>query len=119
MTTGLTGTFSFPISTPGATASVSVMPTKGGCTFNPSVVNLNGITGSRTVNFTGTGASCVGVARPTAVDPGTARWSAGRGGAAATPQPTTRTIRRRKPRQGWPASRRRSDTTPAPGLTPA
>ena len=39
VTTGLTGTFSFPISTPGTTASVSVMPTKGGCTFNPSVVN--------------------------------------------------------------------------------
>ena len=70
VTTGITGTFSFPINVPGARASFSIQPTRGGCTFNPSAVNLNGITGNRTDNFTGTGAACVGVAQATAVDPG-------------------------------------------------
>jgi CxxC motif-containing protein (DUF1111 family) len=118
-TTGLTGTFSFPVNAPGRTASVSVMPTRGGCTFNPSVVNLNGITGSRTVNFTGTGASCVGVARATAVDPGPRGGPPG-AGAPATPQA--------QQNPDDPAAQAAvasaclstsSNTTPAPGLSPA
>ena len=117
-TTGLTGTFSFPISTPGATASVSVMPTKGGCTFNPSVANLNGITGSRTVNFTGTGASCVGVARPTAVDPGPRGGPPGAGTPPATP-PANPDDPAEQAQAGVACLSTTSDTTPAPGLTPA
>ncbi len=117
-TTGLTGTFSFPISTPGRTASVSVMPTKGGCTFNPSVVNLNGLTGSRTVNFTGTGASCVGVAQATAVDPGPRGGPPG-AGAPRTPQPINPDDPAAQAQAGVACLSTSSDTTPAPGLSPA
>jgi CxxC motif-containing protein (DUF1111 family) len=118
VTTGLTGTFSFPLSTPGATASVSVMPTKGGCTFNPSVVNLNGITGSRTVNFTGTGTSCVGIARPTAVDPGPRGGPPGAGAPAAAP-PADADNPGQQAQAGVACLSTGSDTIPAPGLTPA
>jgi CxxC motif-containing protein (DUF1111 family) len=117
-TTGLTGTFSFPVNTPGRTASVSVMPTKGGCTFSPSTVNLNGITGSRTVNFTGTGATCVGVATATAVDPGPRGGTPG-AGAPATPEPQqdpdSPTAQASVASACLSTS---SDTTPAPGLSP-
>jgi CxxC motif-containing protein (DUF1111 family) len=118
VTTGLTGTFSFPISTSGATASVSVMPTKGGCTFNPSVVNLNGITGSRTVNFTGTGTSCVGVARPTAVDPGPRGGPPG-AGAPPTSHPINPDDPEAQAVAGVACLSTSSNTTPAPGLSPA
>src|SRR3954468_19005370 len=116
--TGLTGTFSFPINTSGSTASVSVMPTRGGCTFNPSVVNLNGITGSRTVNFTGTGTSCVGVARPTAVDPGPRGGPSGAGAPGGAP-PLDPDNSGQQAQAGVACLSTSSDTTPAPGLTPA
>ncbi len=84
-TTGASGTYSFALNVPDASASWSVMPTRGGCTFNPSVVNFNFITGSRVANFTGSGASCTGTTTgpPTlvATDPGP------RGGAAAAGSP--------------------------------
>jgi CxxC motif-containing protein (DUF1111 family) len=73
-TTGNPGTYSFPINIPDATASWSIMPSRNGCTFNPSVTNLSGVNGNRTANFTGTGTGCVGVANTppaiTGVDPG-------------------------------------------------
>ncbi len=81
-TTGITGTYSFTINMPGSTASVSVKPTKSGCSFDPDVVNLNDITASQTVNFTGTGATCGGVAAPTAVDPGPRAGTRRAGGGA-------------------------------------
>jgi CxxC motif-containing protein (DUF1111 family) len=117
-TTGLTGTYSFPINTPGQSASVSVMPTKSGCTFNPSVVNLNGITGSRTVNFTGTGATCVGIAAPTAVDPGPRGGPPGAGTPAAAP-PADPDNPAEQAAAGVACLSTSSNTTPAPGLTPA
>jgi len=117
-TTGLTGTFSFPINTPGNTASVSVMPTRAGCTFNPSVVNLNNITGSRTVNFTGTGGSCVGVAQATAVDPGPRGGPPG-AGAPRTAQPINPDDPEAQAQAGVACLSTSSDTTPAPGLSPA
>jgi CxxC motif-containing protein (DUF1111 family) len=83
-TTGAAGTYSFALNIPQATASWSVQPTRTGCTFNPTVVNLNNINGSRTANFTGSGTTCVGVAQtPTinATDPGP------RGGPAAAGDP--------------------------------
>ena len=91
-TTGANGTFSFPLNVPGTSASWSLMPTRNGCTFNPSVVNLT-ITGNRVQNFTGTGASCNGaVAGPvtpptpviTGVDPGPRPGVSGAGGAIPT-----------------------------------
>jgi hypothetical protein len=114
-TTGLTGTFSFPISTPGRTASVSVTPTKGGCTFDPSAANLNGISGSRTVNFTGTGASCVGVAAATAVDPGPRGGPPG-AGTPRTPQPINPDDPTAQAQAGVACLSTSSNTTPAPGL---
>ena len=62
------------------------MPTRTGCTFNPDVVNLNNINGSRVQNFTGSGTACVGVAvaqcvAVAATDPGP------RAGAAAAGTP--------------------------------
>jgi CxxC motif-containing protein (DUF1111 family) len=84
-TTGAAGTFSFPLNIPENTASWSVMAARNGCTFNPSAVNLNNVNGNRTVNFTGTGAGCVGTAQTppaiVATDPGP------RGGAAAAGTP--------------------------------
>ena len=83
-TTGANGTYSFPLNIPQASASWSVMPTRNGCSFNPSVANLNGITGSRVANFTGSGTSCVGnAAAPTlnATDPGPRGGAASAGGA--------------------------------------
>jgi len=85
-TTGNPGTYSFALNIPQATASWSVQPTRTGCTFNPTVVNLNNINGSRVANFTGTGAGCVGVAQtPTvnATDPGPRPGPAGAGTALA------------------------------------
>jgi CxxC motif-containing protein (DUF1111 family) len=84
--TGTTGTYSFPLNIPELTGSWSVMPTRSGCTFNPDVVNLNNINGSRVQNFTGSGTTCVGVAAPqcvavVATDPGP------RPGAAAAGNP--------------------------------
>jgi CxxC motif-containing protein (DUF1111 family) len=117
-TTGLTGTFSFPINTPGRTASVSVMPTRGGCTFSPSVANLNNITGSRTVNFTGTGPSCVGVAQATAVDPGPRGGPPGAGAPAAVP-PADADNPTQQAQAGVACLSTSSNTSPAPGLTPA
>lgn len=85
-TTTTTGTYSFPVNVPGATASWSIMPTRNGCTFNPSVVNLQNINGSRVTNFTGTGAGCTGVTPPVvnAVDPGPRPGAAGAGGPIPT-----------------------------------
>ena len=117
-TTGLTGTYSFPINIPDRSASFSVMPTKSGCSFNPSVINLINITGSRTVNFTGTGASCVGVARPTAVDPGPRGGPPGAGAPAATP-PADPDNPTQQAQAGVACLSTSSNTTPAPGLTPA
>ena len=85
-TTGATGTYSFALNIPQASASWSIMPTRSGCSFNPSVVNLNGITSSRVNNFTGSGTSCVGVAQaPTlsATDPGPRAGAAAAGGPLA------------------------------------
>jgi CxxC motif-containing protein (DUF1111 family) len=118
VTTGLTGTFSFVINAPGNRASVSIQPTRGGCTFNPSAVNLNGITGSRTVNFTGTGASCVGVAQATAVDPGPRGGTAG-AGAPPTPQPQDPDDPAQLAAVAAACLSTSSDTTPAPGLSAA
>ncbi len=117
-TTGLTGTFSFPLNTPGRTASVSVMPTRDGCSFNPSVVNLNNITGSRTVNFTGTGPTCVGVAQATAVDPGP-RGAPPGAGAPRTTQPINPDDPNAQAQAAAACLSPASNTTPAPGLTPA
>jgi len=94
------------------------MPTKSGCSFNPSVINLINITGSRTVNFTGTGASCVGVARPTAVDPGPRGGPPGAGAPAATP-PADPDNPTQQAQAGVACLSTSSNTTPAPGLTPA
>lgn len=88
------------------------------CTFNPSVVNLNGITGSRTVNFTGMGASCVGVAQATAVDPGPRGGPPG-AGAPRTPQPINPDDPAAQAQAGVACLSTASDTTPAPGLSPA
>lgn len=106
-TTGNTGAYSFPVNVAGSTASFSIMPTRNGCTFNPSVVNLNGINGSRVNNFTGSGTTCIGVGQTvdaghdsgsgtvdsgfdagqsSAVDPGPRGGTPGAGG-AVTPQP--------------------------------
>jgi len=63
-TTGTNGRYSFPINIPQTTGSWAVQPSRGGCTFNPTVANLNNINGSRTANFTGSGTTCVGVTRP-------------------------------------------------------
>jgi CxxC motif-containing protein (DUF1111 family) len=82
-TTGANGTYSFPLNIPQGSASWSVMPTRSGCSFNPSVINLNAITGSRVANFTGTGTACVGnAATPTlvATDPGPRTGAASAGG---------------------------------------
>jgi CxxC motif-containing protein (DUF1111 family) len=129
-TTGATGTFSFAINTPGARASVAVMPTRNGCNFNPSVANLNGITGNRTVNFTGTGAGCVGVTTtppppppppppPTpAVDPGPRGGVAG-AGAPPTPLPQDPDDAATRGSVASACLSTNSDTTPAPGLSPA
>jgi CxxC motif-containing protein (DUF1111 family) len=82
--TGNAGTYSFALNVPGTTASWSVMPTRNGCTFNPDVVNLNNINGSRVQNFTGSGTTCVGVAAPqcvavVATDPGPRAGQSGAG----------------------------------------
>src|SRR6185369_13568037 len=85
-TTGNAGTYSFGINIPDATASFSIQPARNGCTFNPTVVNLQNINGSRVANFTGSGAGCVGVAQtPTinATDPGPRPGPAGAGSALA------------------------------------
>lgn len=116
--TGSAGTYAFTIKVPGSTASVSVMPTRNGCAFNPSVVNLNNISGSQTVNFTGTGASCVGVARPTAVDPGPRGGTPG-AGAPAAPVPADPDNPAQQAQAGVACLSASSNTTPAPGLTPA
>jgi CxxC motif-containing protein (DUF1111 family) len=115
-TTGLTGTYSFPINVGGTRASFSVQPTKGGCTFNPSVANLNSITGSTTANFTGTGTTCIGVAQATAVDPGP---RGGTRGAGAPPTPSADpddTAAQAAAAVACLSST--SNTTPAPGLSP-
>ena len=81
-TTGAAGTYSFNLNIPQATGSWSVQPGRTGCTFNPTVVNLNNINGSRVQNFTGSGATCVGVAQtPTVVatDPGPRAGASGAG----------------------------------------
>jgi CxxC motif-containing protein (DUF1111 family) len=71
ITTGNTGTYSFALNVPDATASWAVQPTRTGCTFNPTVINFNSINGSRVGNFSGSGSTCVGVAQNiVAVDPG-------------------------------------------------
>jgi CxxC motif-containing protein (DUF1111 family) len=83
-TTSAAGTYSFALNVPGATASWSVMPSRGGCTFNPTVANLNNITASRVQNFTGTGTACVGVTPSNVVvatDPGPRAGAAAVGGA--------------------------------------
>jgi hypothetical protein len=41
-----------------ANGSYSVRPTKTGCAFNPSVINLNNLTTSATANFPASGSSC-------------------------------------------------------------
>jgi CxxC motif-containing protein (DUF1111 family) len=112
----LTGTFSFAINVPGATASFSVQPTRGGCTFSPSVANLNRINGSRTVNFTGTGATCLGVAQATAVDPGPRGGTLG-AGAPPTPQPQDPDDPAAQAAVASACLSTSSDTTPAPGLS--
>jgi hypothetical protein len=86
-TTGSSGTYSFTVSTPNATGSWSVQPTRTGCTFNPTVVNLNNINGNRTANFTGSGTACVGSAvTAKGTDPGPRPGPAG-AGAPLAPQP--------------------------------
>ena len=114
-TTGLTGTYSFPINVP---TSVSVMPSRSGCTFTPSVANLNNLTSSRVVNFTGTGSSCVGVAQPTAVDPGPRGGPPG-AGAPLAPVPPNPDDPAEQAQAGAACLSTTSNTTPAPGLTPA
>jgi CxxC motif-containing protein (DUF1111 family) len=80
-TTGGNGQYSFTVSTPNATGSWSVQPSRTGCTFAPTVVNLNNINGSRVVNFTGSGTACVGFpATAKGVDPGPRGGAAGAGG---------------------------------------
>ena len=82
-TTGSTGTYSFAVNIPQSSGMWSIMPTRNGCSFNPSVVNLT-VTSSRVNNFTGSGSSCVGVAQaPTlaATDPGPRHGAAAAGGA--------------------------------------
>jgi len=81
-TTGGNGTYSFALNIPEATASWSVQPARNGCTFAPTVANLNGINSSRVQNFTGSGAGCVGVAQNpvvVATDPGPRPGAAGAG----------------------------------------
>ena len=85
-TTGAPGTYSFALNVPDAIASWSVQPSRTGCTFNPTVANLNNINGSRVQNFTGSGTTCVGVAQAVtinATDPGPRPGAAG----AGTPLP--------------------------------
>jgi CxxC motif-containing protein (DUF1111 family) len=115
-TTGLTGTYSFPINVPGTTASFSVQPTKGGCTFSPSVANLNGVSGSTTANFTGTGTTCIGVAQATAVDPGPRGGTRG-AGAPPTAQPDDPDNSAAQAAAAVACLSTRSNTTPAPGLS--
>jgi CxxC motif-containing protein (DUF1111 family) len=82
--TGNSGTYSFALNVPDVTASWAVQPTRTGCTFNPTVINFNSINGSRVGNFTGSGASCTGVAQQiVATDPGP------RGGTVNAGQPLT------------------------------
>jgi len=74
-TTGANGTYSFALNIPQTTGSWSVQPARNGCTFNPTVANLNFINGSRVQNFTGSGTTCVGQAAAqcvavAATDPG-------------------------------------------------
>jgi hypothetical protein len=83
-TTGANGTYSFALNIPEATGSWSVQPARNGCTFNPTVANLNFINGSRVQNFTGSGTTCVGQAAVqcvavTATDPGPRAGQAGAG----------------------------------------
>jgi hypothetical protein len=54
--TNSTGNYSFPGL---STGSYSVQPDKPGCTFSPTVANLNNLTSNRTQNFTATGTLCV------------------------------------------------------------
>jgi hypothetical protein len=58
-TTGANGAYAFNGLVAG---SYSVQPSLAGCSFAPSVVNLNGLTASTTVNFAGSGTSCGGAA---------------------------------------------------------
>jgi len=84
-TTAAAGTYSFSLNIPGATGSWSVQPSRTGCTFNPTVANLNGVNGNRVQNFTGSGTNCVGVVQqPAAVDPGPRGGAAAAGGPLAT-----------------------------------
>jgi CxxC motif-containing protein (DUF1111 family) len=83
-TTGNAGTYSFALNVAGTTASWSVQPARNGCTFNPTVANLNNINGSRVQNFTGSGTTCVGAAAVqctavAAADPGPRAGQAGAG----------------------------------------
>jgi hypothetical protein len=57
VTTGAAGTYSFAGL---ASGSYSIQPSLSGCTFVPSVVSLNKVTASTTVNFDGSGSSCGG-----------------------------------------------------------
>jgi CxxC motif-containing protein (DUF1111 family) len=117
-TTGTTGTYSFAINLPDQTVSVSLMPSRAGCSFTPDVVNLNNIGGSRTVNFVGSGSSCTGVAAPTATDPGP-RGGARGAGAPPTGQPLNPDDPAQQAAVGAACLSADSDTTPAPGLQPA
>ena len=59
-TTGVSGTFAFNGIGAG---SYSVQPSLSGCTFVPSVVNLNNMNTSQVVTFDGSGPSCGGPAQ--------------------------------------------------------
>jgi len=54
--TNTTGNYSFP-GLPTGSYSLSIQ--KPGCTFSPSVANLNSVTTNKTQNFTATGSTCV------------------------------------------------------------
>ncbi len=137
-TTGNTGTYAFAVNVAGATASFSIMPTRTGCTFNPSVVNLNAINGSRVNNFTGSGTSCIGVSQTvdaghdsgsgtvdsgvdagqsSAIDPGPRGGAPGAGG-ASTPQPIDPDSEANQSAEGSACISALSNISPAANLSP-
>jgi hypothetical protein len=61
VTTGASGAYTFNGLNAG---SYSVQPSLAGCNFAPTVVNLNNLGASTTVDFAGSGATCGGAAAP-------------------------------------------------------
>jgi para-nitrobenzyl esterase len=83
-TTDASGTYAF---TGLSAGSYSVQPSLSGCSFTPSVANLNNLTASATADFSGQGASCGGTAANSGATAGSLTISGVVANAAGLPVP--------------------------------